>query len=470
MANGGGDYKNYSIFKKILLVWTPSGSDHFMKWLSSWGIEPIIFAAVVFAGLFISALSYDPAAAEGTFAALVAFSPLWLPLALAAAFWITWIHYIRYAYWFAQDFILLELQLPPDVEKSPLAMEVFLSSLWNAAGEATFIHRFWRGSFRPAWSLEIAGNEGQVKFYLHTKKNMKNIVEARLYGQYPEAKIMEVEDYVSKVPFSTDTYSLWGAEFQKSEPQALPIRSYLDYGLDKNTDTPEVQIDPITNITELLGSIGKDEHFWMQIIIRARKKDEWYGIFSSADSYKDSAKKGIEDIIKKATERLQGIMDPEEKKRASASMMNLTETERNHIEAIERSLSKNLFECGVRVLYVAKHDRFDPANIGGVVRFFDAYRYPGYNSLGLTRGLAMFDFPWQDFMEIRQNKVRRNLFSHYKHRAYFFVPYDQVPVFMTTEELATIWHFPSSAVRTPGLDRVPSRRSEAPSNLPTSSS
>jgi hypothetical protein len=84
-----------------------------------------------------------------------------------------------------------------------------------------------------------------------------------------------------------------------------------------------------------------------------------------------------------------------------------------------------------------------------------------------ARGNNWFDYPWQDWKEIRANRMRRNLFFRYKQRAYFYVPYDQVPVFMTTEELATIWHFPSSVVQTPALDRVPSRRSDAPINLPT---
>lgn len=38
---------------------------------------------------------------------------------------------------------------------------------------------------------------------------------------------------------------------------------------------------------------------------------------------------------------------------------------------------------------------------------------------------------------------------------------------MSTEELATMFHIPSSTVMTPGLSRIPSTRKEAPANLPT---
>ena len=83
--------------------------------------------------------------------------------------------------------------------------------------------------------------------------------------------------------------------------------------------------------------------------------------------------------------------------------------------------------------------------------------------------MSYFDYPWQDWGFIRRSIEKRNLFNNYRHRAYFFVPLDQAPVFMTTEEIATLWHLPSSVVKTPSLDRVPSRRAEAPPNLPVSS-
>ena len=138
---------------------------------------------------------------------------------------------------------------------------------------------------------------------------------------------------------------------------------------------------------------------------------------------------------------------------------------------LERSLSKLTFECGIRVVYIAKKDNFAGINAGAIIRFFDAFKGQDadreYNALGITGGTTIFDYPWQDFMDIRLKILCDNLYFQYKNRAYFYVPYDQVPVFMTTEEIATLWHFPSSIIQTPGLNRVPSRRSEAPINLPT---
>lgn len=463
------EYAKYPWIKKVLLVWTNDGSKHFANWISSWGVEPIAVMPVALVLLIYAAAVTDPNTVSSVLAVLVVASPVWLPLFLFAFFWVSWIDYIRYLSWFSTEFIVLEIQLPQEVTKSPLAMEIFLTSLHNAGGETTFIARIWKGTFRPIWSLEIASNEGRIGFYIHLRKAWKNIIEARLYGQYPEAKVIEVSDYTARVPFNLEAYDIFGAEYKKDSPQALPLKTYIDYGLDKNPDTPEIQTDPMSNTLELLSQIGPGEHFWMQILMRARKKDEWYGFYFSQEKYKEEAKAAITNIIKKAAGRTAELVsdDAAKKNVAARGIGLLSEMERNKLNAIERWLTKLVFECGVRVVYLAKREQHVGVNNGSVIRFFDAYKFPEFNSLGATRGTTYFDYPWQDFNHIRANVEKHNIFTRYKQRAYFYVPYDQVPVMLSTEELATIWHLPSSAVQTPGLNRISSRRAEAPPNLPT---
>ena len=72
---------------------------------------------------------------------------------------------------------------------------------------------------------------------------------------------------------------------------------------------------------------------------------------------------------------------------------------------------------------------------------------------------------------IRVSGKKRDLLHAYKLRSFFELPYKNFgglkPFILTTEELATIFHFPSGIVsQTPTLTRVPSKKSEAPSNLP----
>jgi hypothetical protein len=432
------------------------------------GIEIALLAPIIYLGLVVFVLTQDPDAARAVFTALAATSPLWLPFFLLKYFWIYWMHYIRYKFWFSQETVLLEVQLPGEVTKSPKAMELFITSMWNSGGEVTFIKRIWEGSFRPVWSLEIASNEGQVNFYIHMRKAFRSVVEARLYGQYPEAQVREVEDYTRKVPFNIHDYELWGTEFRKSDPQAMPIKTYVDYGLDKDPDE-EFKVDPISSVLEYMATMGKNEYLWFQIIMKARKKDEWYGFYDmKKDSYKDSFQSGLKKIMEGAAKRAGSLVhDDQAKAQAEARGLTLlTGGEKLKVEAMERSIEKLLFECGIRIMYLAKKENFRGSNIGGIPRFFDPFRSNEFNMLNPTRWHASLDYPWQDFNNIRRNGFKKKLFFLFQNRAYFYVPMDQAPIFLTVEELATIWHFPSSGVRTPGLNRVASKRSEAPPNLP----
>ncbi|MDB5224648.1 MAG: hypothetical protein JWO43_270, partial [Candidatus Adlerbacteria bacterium] len=409
----------------------------------------------------------------GAMSVLIALSPIWLPIFLGKYLIIVWVEYVRYIFWFQQKHVLLEITLPPEVQKSPESMEVFLAALYNNGGEATFLSRVWEGKFRPVWTLEIASNEGRIAYYLHLRAAFKTVTEARLFGQFPGVQIKEVDDYAAKIPFNIQDYGMWGAEFTKSSPHALPIKTYTDYKLDENPDKPENSVDPITHVLELMSTMGKDEYMWLQFIIKARKRDEWYGFYSyKKDAFKDGAEKAIQDTIAAATKRIEGLVsdETEKKKLASRGTTLLNKAEQKRVENIERSVNKQIFEVGMRGMYFAKMDKFTGATIPSLVNIFAPFRVLDatreFNNLYVTRGQAVFDYPWQDFMNIRQDREKQRLFFRYKHRAYFYVPYNQVPTFMTSEELATLWHFPSSVVQTPGLQRVASRVSEAPSNLP----
>ena len=447
------------------------------KYINGWDIEMLGVTPILFLLLLLTAQAFDSNILPSVISALVIMSPVWLPIYLWVFFWISWIDYIRFLYWFSQAMVLVEVQLPQLVDKNPQAMETFLATMHNAGGETTFIARAWKGSYRAIWSLEIASNEGRISFYIHMRRAFRNILEARLYGQFPEAKLVEVDDYVARIPFNLEEYDIFGAEYSKDTVDALPIKTYVDWKLDKDPKE-EYKIDPITNILELLGQVGKNEYYWMQIILKARRNEtEWYAFREKIDKFKNDAEEEVNNIIKGAATRAANLVggDKEKKDQTMAQTLPrgtsiLTEGERRRVDQIERSRSKLIFETGIRVVYLSRKENTAGINNGAIIRFFDTFKAQTssreYNALNVTRGTTIFNYPWQDFHGIRKRILEKNLFFHYKNRAYFYVPYDQVPMFMNTEEIATLWHFPSAVVQTPGLNRVPSRRSEAPVNLP----
>lgn len=418
----------------------------------------------------------DPAAFAAFLSALVLLSPVWLPVFLIVILWIAWIQYIRHKFWYTSDMVVIYIQPPPEITKSPHAMEIFLTALFHTGSETTFLNRVWQGRFRNTWSIELASVEGRVGFYMHLRRMWKDSIETRLYGQYPEAKITEVEDYIAKIPFNLEEYDMWCGEFGKQaiKPGAAPVKTYIDFGLDKDTDTPETTVDPIINMLEILSSLGKDEYAWMQIIMRAHAKEDYFGFYRFGDPFKKEAEEYIRGKIASAAKRAKEIAaeqlmadETQQAQIAGRGMTMLTEEEKNEIAAIERNMNKPVYECGLRVCYVAKKERFRGINGAFFYRFFDGVWGPYNRIAGIPgRGLIGFDYPWEDPLKFRKSRMKELLYFHSKHRAFFYVPYDQKHEYFSTEELATIWHFPDSSVQTPGLERVAARRAEAPANLP----
>ena len=76
---------------------------------------------------------------------------------------------------------------------------------------------------------------------------------------------------------------------------------------------------------------------------------------------------------------------------------------------------------------------------------------------------------WQDFRDINKKKNLSRFIEAFKRRSFFELPFRHLfakPYVLTTEEVATIFHIPGTAATTPTLTRVPSKRGEAPANLP----
>jgi hypothetical protein len=304
-----------------------------------------------------------------------------------------------------------------------------------------------------AWfSLELVSIEGQVHFFVWTRKTMKKIIETQLYGQYPDVEVAEVEDYTVGTDFDPLKNEMWGCRFVKVKDSFYPIKTYVDYGLDKDPKE-ELKIDPITPVLELLGSIGPHEQLWIQILIRAHKKE-----LKSSD-------KGMVDWTHFAKEEIKTKME-RNKDDDGKSAERMTKGERGTIEAIEKTVSKFAFDTAIRAIYITDNKEvFNKANVAGLTGSVRQYNSNDLNGFKPTKTTS-FDFPWEDFMNFRLNRKKKEIIDMYKKRAFFKPIYDGEHFIMNIEELATIYHFPGRVAKTPNFARIPSKKAEAPSNLP----
>lgn len=389
--------------------------------------------------------------------------PIILPLVLLRILFVMWVNYARSKFLSQQEYKLLRIYPPREVLKSPAAMELFMNSFYQTTGEANPIQVYVDGSVRPWFSLELVSNGGDVGFYIWTRSNSAEYLSNQIYAQYPGIEVQEVEDYTKQVDLDSGAYKIWATELQLTEPDPIPIKTYVDYKLDQTATEEESKIDPISSALEFLGSIKNGEYVWIQIIIRAHKKEDkdpnsWFGL---TDLWKDTA----QDIVKQIREK--SFVEVENGDYKSKVPM-LSKIQDEKINAIERSLSKPPFDTGIRAIYVAEKDLFDGVNIGGMIGSFRQYSSASLNGFkpGLKTG---FDYWWQDPFGTKDEFKKKEFFEAYCAREYFFRPFlgsNRKHFVLNSEELATIFHFPGSVVATPTLQRVQSKKSEAPNDLP----
>jgi len=343
---------------------------------------------------------------------------VWAPITLAVVFWNAWLSYVR------ADFIakmrpnwqLMEIKIPREVAKSPAAMELVLQSLQQHS-MGSWYDRWWTGRQTHWFSLEIVSIEGQIYFFIWTQKNYRPIIEAQIYSQYPQAEVNIVDDYAKYVEkyVRTNEWGMFGIEFKLAEDDALPIKSYIDYGLDRTGPIEENQkIDPLTIVLEQLGSLRPGEQFWMQIIVRKHESKEFFG-GKPVDSGKFS------ESVKKLIEKLTTEKDKDKDGKEIKKPKQLTKGQQAVLDAVERNAGKLSFDVGIRTVYLAQKSAFNPSRIAMSLGIMRQYGSNNLNSFKFASTTGT-DFPWQDSFKVKVEKQKEELFKAYVERGFFYAP------------------------------------------------
>ncbi len=139
------------------------------------------------------------------------------------------------------------------------------------------------------------------------------------------------------------------------------------------------------------------------------------------------------------------------------------------MEAIERNATKHGFKCNIRYFYAARNGHFRPDLLNPLNRTWSIFDSVGRGSLGVKWrtdfNYMWFSDPFGDVLKM----YRKVEHKHYKDRKLAPQCQGDEPKIFTVEELATMFHIPGTVAITPSLERIPSNRAEAPTNLPVAS-
>lgn len=394
---------------------------------------------------------------------IVAFSPIWVPFTLYQLLYERWQDFTGLKFQDDNGRVTLRIKPPQEVFKSPEAMESVFSQIYNSYSRDNLVQAYIDGKRPLTYSFEIANVNGEVRFFINVpKKKVKNAVEAQLYAQYPGIEITEeLIDYTAEVRNDLSNYDYMSFHFVKKENEVFPIKTYIDFGLDRMPKEEE-KFEPMAPLLEHIGKCKPHERIWFQILATPHVKQDFKsGFMHEKPTWEKAGKAVIKKIMTGETSK--DTENPDTPSR-------LTMGERDVVTAIERNIGKYAYEVVIRAMYITlDKNKFDGDMIGPILRAVSQYDIIGRNGLGL-KWRTDFNWPWlSDPSGSRKKHYKKRELDFYKGRN--FIPGDvkhfsDNPKVMSTEELATIYHIPGKSIVTPAVARVESIRRNAPPNLP----
>jgi hypothetical protein len=397
----------------------------------------------------------------------VATSPIWLPIALFQITFEQWMWSVQNKFQYENGRTTIRIKLPQEVLKSPEAMESVFTQIHNTNNPDNLMQTYLQGKHPLTVSFELVSIGGEVRFYANVPtRKVKNSLEVQLYAQYPGIELVEEEiDYTAEIKWDPSKYDMISFHINKKGDEVLPLKTYIDYGMDKQPKE-ELKFEPMSPMLEYLGSAKPHERIWIQFLMTPHAKKTFKnGSFRTVATWEGRAAAKVDELMGREVKTKFGVEETD-------SRPALTMSERDTIASIERNVSKYAYSVAVRALYITENGKFDGDMISPLLRSFGQYDVIGRNGIGpLWRTDFNYNF-FQDISGKRKMAAKKTELEFYKAR--YYLPGDKKTFYdkeklMSVEELATMFHIPGSSVITPNLGRVETTRKEAPANLPTGS-
>ncbi|MBI4778943.1 hypothetical protein HY797_00630 [Candidatus Falkowbacteria bacterium] len=292
----------------------------------------------------------------------------WIPVAITFIWGVcqVWLRYIRLTYGASQKTVLLAIDIPRGNAQTPMAVENIFSYLAGAHSSKDLYEKWWLGEWQLYFSFEIISIDGYIQFLIWLPQKYRNLIEAAIYSQYPDAEITEVNDYTAGMPtnFPDEEYDIFGSEYKLVKDSVYPIKTYKHF--EHQMGEPETQYkDPMAVLMDLMGSMKKGEQLWYQILTipisgewTEKGDDEIKKIIGEKvkkNNFVDKFIDGLVNLMGNFSEmiyKLWGDIETSksEEKEPQFKMMNLKPKQKKQVEEIQEKVSKIGFAVKIRYI------------------------------------------------------------------------------------------------------------------------
>lgn len=407
---------------------------------------------------------------------------LFLPFFLWKRFLFFYLQWRQELWGRKQKYIMLEIKMPREVERPFKAMEQVFAGWWMLYDPPDWWEKWFEGKYQLSMFIEIVSLGGEIHFYLRIPEAVRNLVESSLYAQYPDVEVVDAQDYTKLVPpdIPNEVWDLWGCDYQLLKEDVYPIKTYTQFFEESVAIPEEKRVDPLPALLEGMSKLKPGENAWIQIRL--------VPVTNADNNFKDRAKKIVNEMLKRpkpkppkpilreAGEILIYGVKPEEKKEEPLipPEMRLSPGEREVVAAIERKVSKPMFECWIRFIIMGKKGIFYKPNLKNILGFFANFNTENLNGFkpwpkSITK-VKKYERMFLNilFYDSLLYIKKRRIFRAYVERTTYRYPRPGKLFCLNTEELATIFHCVGrELVPAPVIQRVESKKAEPPPNLPT---
>ncbi len=318
-------------------------------------------------------------------------------------------------------------------EKELIAvMEQFYTTLSRL--DEGLINRILYGRLYFSFEIAVEAAGQEIGFYIVVPRKFEKLIEKQIHSFYYAAQIERVEDYNIFSPGSI----VAGKMLVLNKKFIFPVRTY------QNLD-----FDPLNNITNTLSKLPIGEGAAIQIMIRPSLERWRHQSFKFIRQIQEEGfQKAIygQNLMAKISKFFQPkIKKDKEGKPIQKEPIKLSPLDEEAIKLIEGKANKTGFEANVRIIASAPIKEKAENIVDQIESSFSQFNSPNFNSFRAIK----FS---KDFKKITYDFIFRNFEKKYA-------------MILNTEEIASIFHFPTVVLETPKVKWLHAKNAPAPANI-----
>ncbi len=316
-------------------------------------------------------------------------------------------------------------------------MEQFYASLSNLKekGFKAFIY----GQPVFVFEMAVAHIGEEICFYVACPRRVGAVMEKQIHGFFPTAEIRQVQDYNIFNP----TGASLGSYLLFSRSGFLPFKTYQN-----------LEMDPLNEIVNTLSKLANEgEGAAIQLVIRPTAGSDWRKKalkiakeMQQGKTYSAAAAKAnrhwIFDLFNIASSKKDA-----KQKELNQQNQAVTPLDSEIIKAIESKASKVVYEANINVIASAATPGQTEQILLQCENAFAQFNSANLNNLKSVR--------------LGAGRALKNLFYAFSFRMFAA----KRSLILSTEELSSIYHFPTTEVETPKVKFIRAKQAAPPPNM-----